>query len=263
MSMDGADNSRHMDDGEAADVIYAHELFPITEDRVRSHISGCDVCAERLRALRDADRDVGELLSTLDAPPPVPCESAIIRAGRARHHPLVAPAYRRAAAAIAFMTVAAVAAAAIPASPLHRLIVAGLASAQKSPAENVPAVTPQTPAPASPGVFFTPESTLEVVFDRRGTAGVVHARTVDGDQVSLSSLDSGSIYRVSSSRITVDQSPRGDFELSLPRSLRDVRIRIGEELVFERRQGSPTGPDSFTIPLSRPNSNTSNNRGRQ
>ena len=255
MTAESGGQSRHIDDSEAAAVIYAPGEYPVVEDRVRSHIATCEICAERISSLRAADREAGELLSILDVPVPHVSERAILRAGKKPEHPRTFDGYRRAAAVVAFM-VAAAAAAAIPTSPLHRLIARALGT-RGSVAGNTAAGTPaRSVAAASPGVLITPESTLEVVFEGRGTGGAVHVRFVDGGRLSLSSADSGATYRVSTSRINVDQSSHGDFDLALPRALREVRIRVGGKVVYERRPGGPASPDSFTIQLSRRNPTT-------
>jgi hypothetical protein len=157
------------------------------------------------------------------------------------------------------VSVAAVAAAALPASPFHRLILRGLEGIEKSkhPGASARPVVAAIP-PIPPGVFLTPDSSLDVIFVRRNTRGVVHVRVVDGPQASLTSPDGGSKYRVSSDRIVVDQSQQASFELVLPRSLRVVRVWAGGELALDRRHGSLAGePGSFTIQLFRPHSTTS------
>ena len=223
---------------------------PGLETRVRSHVVTCAECAMRLEALRVADSSVGELLSSLDVPAPRTSSSAFIRAAQVpKRKWLIAPQRRAAAAVIAFITIATAAAAAIPASPFHRLLVRALAGERVGRSRTPPPEPP--PTPASSGVSFTQGSSLDVVFARRGTGGSVHLRLVDGDQVSLSSSDSGATYRVGSNRITVNQSAPANFQLEIPRSLGELRILIGSEVVFERRLGKPMSTDTLTIRLSR------------
>lgn len=249
MTRESGGDFRHIDDSEAAAVIYAAGEYPVVEDRVRSHIATCEICAARMSALRAADREAGELLSILDVPAPPVSERAILRAGKRPERSHVFDGYRRAAAVVAFMVVAG-AAAAIPTSPFHRLLARAL-GIRGSVAGNTTAGTPaRAVAAASPGVLITPGSTLEILFEGSGTGGAVHVRFVDGGQLSLSSAASGATYRVSSTRINVDQASPGDFDLALPKALREVRIRVGGKIVYERRAGAPLSPDSFTIQLS-------------
>lgn len=245
--------SRHIDEGEAAAAIFATGQNPDLEERVRSHIAGCEACAGRLESLRGADRDAGNLLSLLDVPAPVVSRQQILRAAKQTAGKFIGGPYRRAAAVVAFMVIATAAAAAIPNSPIRSLISRFRDSLGQQAANVVGHSTTGPAAAVSPAVLIVPESTLDVVFAHEGTAGVVHVRIVDGDQVSLSSPDSGSRYRVSSGRIDIDQSSGGSFELALPKSLQRVRILIGGKMAFERRQGAPAGPDDFTIELAHPN----------
>lgn len=242
----------HISEAEAGAVVYAAGQFPEIEARVRAHVAECAACGSKLDALRAADREVGELLLTLDEPAPLVSEARVIRAGRAARRPFISPVNRRAAAVLAMLAVSAAVAAAVPSSPLHRLLVRALGSISGSATPNAAPPGPaQRAAPPSPGVLLIPGSTLEVVFRQRDKGGVVHVRAVDGDQVSLSSAEGGATYSVSSGRITVDQSVAGNFDLAIPRSLPEVRIRVGDDIAFERNGGAPVGPDTFTIPLSR------------
>lgn len=248
--------SRHIDEGEAAAAIFATGQNPELEARVRSHIASCEACAGRLESLRAADRDAGNLLSLLDVPVPIVSRQQILRAGKQTAGRFIGGPYRRAAAVIAFMVIATAAAAAIPNSPIRHLITRFRDSLGQQSADVAGHSTAGPAGAVSPAVLIVPESTLDVVFAREGTAGVVHVRLVDGDQVSLSSPDGGSRYGVSSGRIDIDQSSRGSFELALPKSLPRVRILIGGKMAFERRLGAPAGPDDFTIELANPNNAT-------
>jgi len=259
------ENAIHITDAEAATVIYAPGLDPGLEARVHSHVAVCAECSVRLEALRVADRSIGELLSSLDVPAPTASSSAFVRAARApKRKWFIARQQRAAAAVIAFMVIATAAAAAIPASPLHQLIVRALRG-ERAVRTIVPPLESRPTAAASSGVSFTQGSSLDVVFERRGAGGSVHLRLVDGDQVSLSSPDGGATYRgdqaslsspdggatyrVGSNRITVNQSAPANFQLEIPRSLGELRILIGSEVVFERRPGKQMSGDTLTIHL--------------
>lgn len=243
---------RHIDDSEAAAMIHASGQDPVVDARVRSHISHCDACAERLESLRAADRQAGILLSSLDVRAPVISAQELISAGKRVPSEANGARYRRAAAIVGFMVIATGAAAAIPNSPVRQLITRIRESvrqqtgdAQRRPRAGIESVV-------APAVSMVPESTLDVVFAEGATAGTVRVGLVDGAEVSLSSPDSGSRYRVGPARIDVDHGSATTFELLLPRSLARVRILIGGKLVFERQRGAG-GPQDFTIDLAPPN----------
>jgi hypothetical protein len=238
----------HITEAEAAAVVYAPGQDHVLEERVRSHLTVCPQCASRLEELRSADRSTGALLSSLDVRAPSKSASDFIRdiqMPKQRSH-LASP--RRVAAAIAaFMVMATVAAAAIPASPLHRLIVRAISGDRAPSAGTLPVTTPA--AATSSAVSLSQLSSLDVGFDRRGAGSAVHLSIVEGDQVSLSSEDLDVAYKVGSNRIAVAQSAPADFQLAVPRGLRDLRILIDDRVVFERRAGTSMTADTLTIRL--------------
>lgn len=245
--------TRHLDEDEFGAVIFAPARDPDLASRVSSHIARCEACASKLESLRAADRDAGNWLTLLDVPTPSVDRREILRAAKRTSGRGVATPYRRVAAIVAFTVVAAGVAAAFPNSPLRGLITrARISLGFPAPKTATPSATGPAAA-VSPALLFVPGSSLELVFAREGTAGTIHVRMTDGDQVSLSSSDNGSRYQVSSGRIDVEQSPMGgNFELALPKSLPEVRILIGGRLAFERAVGTPPPPSEFTIPLALP-----------
>jgi hypothetical protein len=257
MTADLPEDAYHFDDEKMAVVIHGPGKYPDLEARVRAHVASCALCSQRFAALLAADREAGELLSLLDEPLPAVSETAIVAAatrarringgGRARRMSIGSSRARRAAAILAAITGMAAAAAAIPATRLHKILVGAFGSANSN---SVPAAQ-AAPLP-EPGVFLTTDSTLDVVFSGRNTGGLIHVHVVGGNQASLTSADPGSRYRVGTGRIVVDQPAQANFDLSLPRSLAHVRILVDGGVVFERRNGALGGdPASFTIDLSR------------
>lgn len=252
--MPDAADSPHLSEAEVAALIYAVGQNRDLERRAYSHLAICAECTRLIGSVRDADRDTSGLLSTLDVAVPTRSVESVIRAAQKeqRH---VAFGGRRAAAVVAILVVgAAVAAAAVPASPVHRLLVAMLESTggisvhagfgRVPPAESV-----------SPAVSFVtaPNSALEIAFDGSAVGGGLEVRVVDGDEVSVSSPSSGATYRVSTNRIAVEQSEPGQFQLQVPRSLGELRVRVGNVVVFDRRPVVAGPSNSFTIQLTRPN----------
>jgi hypothetical protein len=252
MNQEDIHSRQHIGALEAAFVIHEPGLHARIEQRVHAHVAGCEKCATLLRVHRGRDSKVADLLAALDIPAPAIQASAVI--ARAKGELPKAPGFmsqgRRVAAALTLISVAAVAAAALPASPLHRLIVRVFASSGSGQASPSVRVAPATTHSPTPGVFLKPDSSLDIVF-LGSNAGLVHVRIVDGAQASLTSAETGSTYRVSNDRILVEQSPRATFELTLPRSLRVVHIWAGGELRLDRLHLTLVGDTgSFTIPLS-------------
>src|ERR1700682_5253248 len=256
MNRDDNYSVQHIGVVETAFLIHEPGLHTRVEKRVQAHVAGCEKCSTLLRVHRGQDRKVGELLAALDIPAPATQASAVIARAKGESPPRVGVMNqgRRAAAAIALISVAAIAAAALPASPLHRLIVRVFVSSASGGA--TPSARPVAPRPPSapPGVFLKADSSLDIVF-LGYDAGLVRVRIVDGNQASLTSADTGSKYRVSNDRILVEQSPRATFDLTLPRSLRVVHIWAGGELTLDQLHRALIGDTGcFTIPLSRASS---------
>lgn len=240
--------SLHVTDAEAADIVYSAGLDPQRDARARAHAAECAECAAKLDALRASDRSAGALLILLDAPPPRRSAADLVRTAKGRARISVSAPRRAAAAIIAFMVLAGVAAAAIPSSPLHRLIVDALARKGAKAANDGHAGTAPASASSS-GVSFSPSGALAIVFNSRN-AGSVHLRVSDGDYVALGSTDAAATYRVGSNRITVSQQSAADFDLEIPRGLRELRVIAGGKLIFSRSPGTPMTADTLTINLS-------------
>lgn len=246
-------SSPHLSEAEIAALIYVVGQNRDLERRAYSHLAVCAECTRLMGSLRDSDRDTSSLLSPLDVSPPSQSVDSIIRAAR-RHQNGSASGWRRAAAIVGVLVVAAAAAAAaFPASPVHRLLVTMLGS---SGGTNVDSrVTPKTSQSerASPAVSMAakPASVLEVSFNA-GVGGALDVQIVDPDQITLSSPSPDAVYRVSANRIAVEHSAPATFHLQVPRSLRELRVRVGTEVVFGRQPAS-NGAAPFTIQLTRPN----------
>jgi hypothetical protein len=242
-------SSPHLSEAEIAALIYAVGQDRELERRAYSHLARCDECTKLIGSLRDADRNAASLLTSLDVPAPATPVESIVRAAKREQRSSVFGG-RRAAAIVAFLLVAAAAAAAIPASPVHRFL-AGFVWGGGTQV-NVKLGRAPASAPAlTPAVSFVtePNSSLEVAFGGNGVGGDLDVRVVDGDEVSLSSPGAGATYRVASNRIAVEQSVPAEFQLQVPRSLRELRVRVGGSVVFDRRPTIADASSSFTIRL--------------
>ncbi|HKR08692.1 MAG TPA: hypothetical protein VJS39_05840 [Gemmatimonadaceae bacterium] len=243
----------HLTEDDLASLLFAARRDREQEHRAYAHLAVCAACARRLGELRAADREAAGLLRTLDTPAPIKDAVTIMRLA-------LTPERRipfgggRAAAVLAFLAVAAAAAAAYPASPLHRFLVGKFSNARSSQLAPAARTTTTPVVSVEPGVSFVaaPGASLDIDFEGQQAGGVLELRVIERSQVSLSSLSPGSTYRVSSNRIVVFQTIPGRFRLEIPRSLEQVRVRVGTDIIFERGAGKNLGADAFTIKLTRP-----------
>lgn len=245
--------SPHLSEAEIAALIYAVGQNRDHERRAYSHLAICAECTRLVGSLRDFDRDTASLLSSLDVAAPTQSVDSIIRAAR-RHQTGFAFGWRRAAAVVGFLVATAAAAAAIPASPLHHLLMTMLGSSEGNNANSqVTSNAPQSEG-ASPAVSMAakPGSVLDVSFNG-GVGGSLDVQIVDPDQITLSSPSPDAIYRVSANRIAVEHRAPATFHLQVPRSLRELRVRVGTEVVFARQPVTSGAAEPFTIQLTRPN----------
>lgn len=242
----------HLSDAELGALIYSVGQNRDLERRAYSHIASCAECTQRLGAMRESDRDIDRLLSTLDVPVPARSVDSVIQTAR-MHRVGSNGSWRRAAATVAFLVVAGgVAAAAIPASPVHQVLVDFFGSRSVGSLHVNAEPSPAARESVSPAVSFlvSPRASLDVAFDGAGVGGSIEVKVVDGDQVSLSSPTSGATYRVSTNRIAVDQQSPAQFQLEIPRSLGELRVRVGGRVVYEN--GGSAISHNFTLQLTRP-----------
>jgi hypothetical protein len=248
-------SSPHLNETEIAALIYTGGQDRDLEQRAYSHLAICVECTGLIATLRDEDRDTSSLLSSLDVPAPLQSADSIIRAGQRQKNGF-AFGWRRSAAVVGFLIVAGTAAAAaIPSSPFHRLLLTVLGSSGGFKVDFGSTPTIPEPQPVSPAVSLAakPGAALEVSFSGSSVGGTLDVHIIDQDQISLSSPSAGAIYRVRASRIAVEQKTPATFQLTVPRSLRELRVRVGTDVVFERHPAVPGTADSFTIQLTRSN----------
>ena len=157
-------SSPHLSDAEMAALIYTVGQNRDLEHRAYSHLAVCAECTRLVGLLRDSDRDTSSLLSSLDVAVPARSADSVIRAAQ-RQEKRFAFGRRRVAAVVGFLVVAGAAAAAIPASPLHRLLVTMLHSGGGSHVDFKAGQKAPEPAAVSPAVSLAakPGAALEAV----------------------------------------------------------------------------------------------------
>lgn len=224
------------------------------------HLNACADCAQRFRAARAAERTTGEQLAILDhAVPRISPHAVMVPRKLKLHRPL-----RQIAAGVTLLFLALGAAAAAPASPLHKVflrIVAELRSRGTAPRAVPEERSSQRDAKRYPdtnsGVLFVPDSSLEVVFRQAQTSGTIRVKFVDESLVSLNSLGGSRSFDLGRRQILANNvAPSGSYAISIPLTLKTVLIRIGADTVLRRAGtdvwtvGRMDGRESFSLPLS-------------
>jgi len=246
----------HLSDAQAAALIHG-QLDSEGRATVGAHLAECATCADRVRDLELADRQVAALLRRLDVPAPsrefaqrrelsrAPAPGA--RASRphpsdAHRGSLRARRVGSLAAGIALACVAAAAAAAVPGSPVRRILdraAVAIGARRDAPA---PPPRPAPPPAQGGGVAITPGREIEVHFRRPQRRGTVRIAFDDRAAASLRATSGTPGYAVGEDRIVVDNA--GDdatYELTVPRALDEVRVRVADVVVFHKAGGRVIG----------------------
>jgi len=187
---------------------------------------------------RADDAVVAEALRLLDHPVPRRSADDVLAEARRRQVERSPRRAWRLAAAVG-LTVAG-AAAALPSSPLRRLLgrapgdaPAGAPHAPHASPAAPPATSPETLRDAaSAGVAVVPRERVEVAFLRQ-SRGRLELRFVEGPQLSLVPRGADVRFTVRPDRIAVeDTTGRASFELLVPRSVAQLRVEVGGATVF-------------------------------
>ena len=210
-----------------------------TAAHARAHLASCAECAGRSAALAKAETEVGALLSLLDHPVPF--------------HPMpvsqpARPRWARPAVAASLaLLLAGAAAAAVPATALHRWIAARLGAAP------VTAAAPAAPAPPPAhgqegGVELPGTGALTVTFAVPEPAGrlTVSAGARRGAVLHAFGGDVG--YQVGRGRIAVDnRRPAGRYSLEVPADLAHLTVLVAGRPVFDsERRALDAVPDTVS-----------------
>jgi hypothetical protein len=210
------------------------ELAALTHDDVsapsgagRAHLVSCAECSARLEMLRAADREVAGLLGRVDHSPPRVRGAAFVDALYARRRRVGAIA-----AGLAFCVAGA--AAALPNSPLHHVILRVFSASPSSRGPNANQVGNQVPPKPGAGVAFIPGSSLDVVFKSPRPGGRLRISLVDGPRVSATA-DGDAAFSIHQSQLEVnDHGVAMSFVLEIPRRVSEVTVRAGSETIFSK-----------------------------
>ena len=218
------------------------QLEAAERPRVEGHAARCEACGARLRQLRRRSaRLTGILLASDPQAPPAPAhapdELALRRTRRAGSAVPAARPWLRAAAAVALLL-----AAGLAASP-RRAVVADWLRAQwariaapdardAAPAMEAPTAAPEV-AESGARVQFTPQGaafTLEVAAPQ--AAGAVEVRRAAGASATAEQTGGGAqaelLVLPAGVRIRNAPGATADYRVTVPASVRTVRVRVGE-----------------------------------
>jgi hypothetical protein len=201
------------------------------------------------------------LLTWSSAPPAAPswtrCRTVLRGADRARRPVLnllprrprrfVAARGALLRAAVLVLVVAGAASAAVPGSPVRRLLVnlwqqttklfVSHPAAPVAPVAQPPAPTPAPPLAFPVGVSVRPlDGRIQVLLDTPAPGLRVHVRLVDGELASVQASGPASSARFSTGpgRIEVVGGGPGDLLIDLPRTTDAAQVRADDQLLFSK-----------------------------
>lgn len=213
---------RHLDD-ELIDLYLGGELGEADARAVLEHLAECDACGRRVEAAKDEDRDIGELLGLLDHPIPQVGAADVMR--RAARRWRVSHAV---AAGVALLVVAG-AATAVPGSSVRTWVARLLERPQETTAEQDPAG----------GVSMIPTDPFELVFETSQASGTVLVTLVEEAEFAVRAIGRAPAYSVAPQGVRVENAgSTADYEIRVPRSANNIRIRVGDSIVFTKQAAS-------------------------
>jgi hypothetical protein len=204
------------------------------------HVSGCNVCQERMSAIEASSRRVREALAAIIIP--VSGESTLHRGVTRTASRIVVPVWRRPAwqAAVACLVLAAAAAA----SPIRHWLLRRF-NAPTTPVSLEPASAPSAAAQSttprmdrSSIVSFAPSGAdFTVQFDSLSAAGVLTAERSTAPEISARALNGASadplmllpgILRVRSTPVS-----HASYVISLPTTVKRLRVIVAGTTMFD------------------------------
>jgi hypothetical protein len=221
------------------------ELDSAAAAELDQHLAVCDACARELESLRSLSFRASEAFALLDVAPPMLRAQAAIAAARRDERSSFARFAASGLAKAAMLTlVLAGAAAAIPGSPLRRVI--ERLFSRDDVAVDVPATAPSdvTPAPAvemeEHAAYVSPaNNAVRVVIHAPAGAVDVVVRLIDTDraEVETSSSQTGVRFRSATGRLEIVGMGAGTVTIGVPRDLAAARIEVNGA-VHAFKQGS-------------------------
>lgn len=224
----------HLNDDQMQRFLHG-ELDARSQEVLSTHVAGCERCARQLAEAEREEKDIFELLGTLDhAPPRVEVESI------ARDRSALAVWGRRAAVFVAAAALAG-AAYAIPGSPLPTLVdrvaqwIAGEPSTTSEETEVAPRVTS--------GIAVPGQARFAIVFAAEQKSGVAALSPGDGPNVVVRAFGGTVTFTTDIDRLTIDnRESSADYEIEIPRDISFCEVSIGaRRIVVKDGESFATG----------------------
>lgn len=199
-------------------------------DLLSEHMMECGDCARRLASQRGAAITVSRALNTLDHAAPSISVGDVIARSRRRHR------HRLMAAAAVLLCVTTGVAAAVPNSPLRRLVARWFASpAVTAPSVAIPeAGQTQQPrnARSASGISFTPGRDAVIDFIEAPLDGTLHIRLVDSADITITGTGAATRFALTGGGISITSGGGGRFDLEIPRRVSHASVRVRGRVVF-------------------------------
>ena len=228
----------HLDDERLERLLHG-ELAADDSAAARSHLVACAECRARVAAAERDEREVFDLIGSVDHPvPPVTVGAVLERAG-ARGRPW----HRWAAAAVLVLGLGG-AAYALPGSPLRRWVDAAMERATSGPDGIVPDPVPVDPSPEDgAGIAVAPGAGLLIVFAGPEVGGSARIVLSEATQVTIRAPTGAATYRAEADQVAVQRSgTRARFDIEIPAAAPRVEVRVGPRRIF-LKEGARTTSD--------------------
>lgn len=176
--------------------------------------------------MSELERDIAELLRTLDHPvPDVRVADVRARAGARRR-------WRPASIAAAAVLFVSAVAAALPVTPLHRALVRIIAAAVQRPRH--PVTQPASAIVPGTGIALIPGERLSVRFIAVVPGSRVRITLSSGRQISLVPEGGDAAFSIRESAIVVSGGSASRFMLEVPKTLTDLLIESDGVTMFDK-----------------------------
>jgi len=247
----------HPEDGDLVRFL-DHELHHGECKALMSHLSRCEVCAERMRTFSEFSSGLGDMLPHAD-PSPAEVEQARIRVAAALERTSVPVVQRRWTSSAALLRVAAAAVlvfgVTLGVQPVRAWVMeqigfatGGVAAVPNQPADALSVSQPQTT------VTFTPvDDVFTFAIDRPQTSGTVSLRIAEGASASIQIV--GVVRDVvmlpDGVHIANDPGTTATYSVVLPPRMKRVVVTLAGETVASFDATGGELPWEREVPLSR------------
>ena len=212
---------------------------------IATHIESCDSCAAELGELRNAATLFSSSVASLDSAVSLATAGSLRAQAKARRRWLwVTSGNALTRAALLILGLTAAAAAAVPGSPVRRLVDAAIRSLSGSvprtaTIQESPAVVAAPPAIPTGGAAIATRGTLHIALTNTAKGNTYRVRLIEGANAGIeTSGDAGSArFRSGEGRIEMIGGGTGEVLILVPHSVIDGTVEV-DGVTFFRKVGS-------------------------